>query len=61
MARRKGGGTRKSLKAPAWYDGMRRHGFSKEKAARISNWMKKVGHAGRSAAARRAARRRKKG
>lgn len=54
------GGTRKSLKAPSWYDGLRRAGKSKEVAARISNWMVKVGHAGRSAAARKAARSRRR-
>ncbi|AKF14920.1 hypothetical protein AVT46_gp59 [Mycobacterium phage MOOREtheMARYer] len=31
------GGTRKSLKKPKLYDKLRRKGYSKEKAARISN------------------------
>lgn len=33
----KRGGTRKSLKKPKLYDKLRRKGYSKEKAARISN------------------------
>lgn len=33
----KRGGTRKSLKKPALYDKLRRKGYSKRKAARISN------------------------
>jgi hypothetical protein len=33
----------RSIKAPYWYERMRAHGFSKEKAARISNWMKSKG------------------
>lgn len=38
MAKRgKRGGTRKSLKKPKLYDKLRRKGYSKEKAARISN------------------------
>lgn len=37
MARKGRGGTRKSLKAPRIYDALRRKGYSKEKAARISN------------------------
>jgi hypothetical protein len=37
MGKRKGGGTRKSLKKPKLYDKLRRKGYSKEKAARISN------------------------
>ncbi|ABE67704.1 hypothetical protein Wildcat_99 [Mycobacterium phage Wildcat] len=39
MARRgkKRKGTRKSLKKPRLYDKLRRKGYSKEKAARISN------------------------
>lgn len=37
MGKRKGGGTRKSLKKPKLYDQLRAKGYSKEKAARISN------------------------
>lgn len=44
MAKRGGGKRAKSLKAAYWYDAMRAHGFSKAKAARISNWMKKRGY-----------------
>jgi len=33
----KRGGTRASLKRPRVYDALRRRGYSKEKAARISN------------------------
>lgn len=34
----------RSLKAPYWYEKLRGHGFSKESAARLSNWMKKRGY-----------------
>lgn len=35
----KAGGSRKSIKLPHVYDALRRKGYSKEKAARISNAM----------------------
>jgi hypothetical protein len=37
MARRKTTGRSRSLKRPAVYDELRQQGYSKEKAARISN------------------------
>lgn len=37
MPKRKGGGSRKSLKRPDIYDALRRKGYSKTKAAKISN------------------------
>lgn len=43
MPKKKGGGTRKSLKNPATYDALRREGMSKEKAATISNGVLKNG------------------
>ncbi len=39
MPKKKRGGSRKSLKFPRAYDAMRKKGYSKEKAARISNWL----------------------
>ena len=43
MARRRRGGTRKSLKNPATYDSLRRKGYSKRRAAMISNGVLKRG------------------
>lgn len=37
MARKKRGGSRKSLKRPDVYDALRRKGYGKTKAAKISN------------------------
>ena len=42
MAKKKRGGTRKSLKHPRVYDALRRKGYSKTKAAKISNAGKKA-------------------
>lgn len=32
---------KRSLKRPKVYEAMRKHGFSKQKAARLSNWLAK--------------------
>ena len=55
---KKRGGSRKSLKRPKVYDRLRAKGYSKEKAARISN--AGTTHAKRSKMARKAARTRKR-
>lgn len=51
-------GTRKSLKRPRVYDALRRRGYSKEKAAKISN--AGTTHIKRSRMAKKAARTRKR-
>jgi hypothetical protein len=58
VGKRKGGGSRKSLKRPKVYDRLRAQGYSKEKAARISN--AGTTHAKRSKMAKKAARTRKR-
>lgn len=41
---KRGGGSRKSLKRPKVYDALRRKGYSKTKAAKISNAQARKGH-----------------
>ncbi len=58
MGKKKGGGSRKSLKRPKVYDALRKEGYSKEKAAKISN--AGTTHEKRSKMAKKAARTRKR-